>query len=112
MAAAQKMMDVIGDCGLNINGQKLSFEYSPIVEELQICNLQPDSSSDCISTSISHEDLEELMICIKKDPYLKPIVEDIEIGGPIVTMRYLNDSDVLYKLGQAMGFGVSGEIDT
>ncbi|RZC75080.1 hypothetical protein C5167_050555 [Papaver somniferum] len=52
------------------------------------------------------------MICIKKDPYLEPIVEDIEIGGPIVMMRYLNDSEVLYKLGQAMGLGVSGEIDT
>ncbi|KAI3922907.1 hypothetical protein MKW98_007038 [Papaver atlanticum] len=52
------------------------------------------------------------MICIKKDTYLEPIVEDIEIGDPIVMMRYLNDSEVLYKLGQAMGFGVSGEIDT
>ncbi|KAI3831325.1 hypothetical protein MKX03_034111 [Papaver bracteatum] len=133
VSAAQKMMDVVGNCGLDVNGQKLSFEYRktndygrkecvavtseniaavPIVEELEIGNLQPDSSSDCISTSISQEDLEELMICIKKHPYLKSIVEDIEIGGPIVMMRYLNDSQVLYKLGQATGFGVSGEVDT
>ncbi|KAI3977878.1 hypothetical protein MKX01_036718 [Papaver californicum] len=82
----------------------------PIVEELEIGNIQHDFSSDPISTSISEEDLEELMSCIKKDPYLKPIVEDIEIGGPTVMMRYLNDPEVLQKLGKAMGFGLSGEI--
>ncbi|KAI3985175.1 hypothetical protein MKX01_015109 [Papaver californicum] len=57
------------------------------------------------STSISQENLEKLMTSIKKDPCLKPIVEDIEIGGPTVMMRYLNDPDVLSKLAQAMGFG-------
>ncbi|KAI3963696.1 hypothetical protein MKW98_021936 [Papaver atlanticum] len=82
----------------------------PIVEELEIGNLQHDFSADPISTSISEEDLEELMSCIKKDPYLKPIVDDIEIGGPTVMMWYLNDSEVLQKLGKAMGFGLSGEI--
>ncbi|XP_026458091.1 uncharacterized protein LOC113358678 isoform X2 [Papaver somniferum] len=82
----------------------------PIVEELEIGNLQHDFSADPISTSISEEGLEELMSCDKKDPYLKPIVEDIEIGGPTVMMRYLNDPEVLQKLGQAMGFGLSGEI--
>ncbi|KAI3982884.1 hypothetical protein MKX01_010367 [Papaver californicum] len=51
------------------------------------------------------------MRCVKKDPYMKPIVEDIDIGGPVVMMRYLSDSDVLNKLGQAMGSGVSREID-
>ncbi|KAI3893542.1 hypothetical protein MKW92_006013 [Papaver armeniacum] len=33
-----------------------------------------------ITTSISQEDLEELMTSIKKDPYLRPIIEDIETG--------------------------------
>ncbi|MCL7031456.1 hypothetical protein MKW94_006444 [Papaver nudicaule] len=82
----------------------------PIIEEFEIGNLQHDPSSDRISTSISQENLEELMTCIKKDPYLKPIIEDIEIGGPAIMMRYLNDPEILHKLGQAMGFGVSGEI--
>ncbi|KAI3914441.1 hypothetical protein MKX01_001468 [Papaver californicum] len=50
------------------------------------------------------------MSCIKKDLYLKPIVEDIEIVGLTVMMMYLNDPEVLQKLGQAMGFGLSGEI--
>ncbi|KAI3865103.1 hypothetical protein MKX03_011434 [Papaver bracteatum] len=48
------------------------------------------------------------MTSIKKDPCLKPILEDIEIGGPTVMMRYLDDPEVLHKLAQAMGFRVLG----
>ncbi|KAI3917539.1 hypothetical protein MKW98_021301 [Papaver atlanticum] len=44
------------------------------------------------------------MICVMKDPYLKPILEDIETGGPTVMMRYLDDPEVLQKLARAMGF--------
>ncbi|RZC89898.1 hypothetical protein C5167_028965 [Papaver somniferum] len=58
------------------------------------------------SSSISQEDLEELMTSVKKDPYLKSIIEDIETGGPTVMMRYLNDSEITKKLALAMGFGV------
>ncbi|KAI3866259.1 hypothetical protein MKX03_028545 [Papaver bracteatum] len=47
------------------------------------------------------------MDCIKEDPYLKVVIEDIEIGGPDVMMRYLSDPEVLQKLGHAMGFAVS-----
>ncbi|MCL7045042.1 hypothetical protein MKW94_026788 [Papaver nudicaule] len=81
----------------------------PIAEELEIKIQQAPSSSDSNTTSISQEDLEELMICVKKDPYLKPIVEDIETGGPIVMMRYLDDPEVFQKLAQAMGFGDLGD---
>ncbi|KAI3896461.1 hypothetical protein MKX03_014608, partial [Papaver bracteatum] len=80
----------------------------PIVEEPEISKLEHDPSSNNTCSSISEEDLEELMASIKKDPCLKPILEDIEIGGPTVMMRYLNDPEVLHKLAQAMGFGVSG----
>ncbi|KAI3957643.1 hypothetical protein MKW92_042313 [Papaver armeniacum] len=48
------------------------------------------------------------MTCVKKDPYLKTIHEDIETGGPTVLMRYLNDSEITQKLALAMGFGVLG----
>ncbi|XP_026408228.1 SUPPRESSOR OF ABI3-5-like [Papaver somniferum] len=34
VAAAQKMMDVVGDCGLDVNGQKLSFEYSQLGKQM------------------------------------------------------------------------------
>ncbi|KAI3856268.1 hypothetical protein MKW92_048435 [Papaver armeniacum] len=80
----------------------------PIVEELEISKLKHDPSSNSTCTSISEEDLEEMMTSIKKDPCLKPILEDIEGGGPTVMMRYLNDPEVLQKLTQAMGFGVLG----
>ncbi|KAI3833874.1 hypothetical protein MKX03_017068 [Papaver bracteatum] len=49
------------------------------------------------------------MTSINKDPYLKPILEDIKTGGPTVMMRYLNDPEVLQKLAEAMGFGVLGD---
>ncbi|KAI3953325.1 hypothetical protein MKW92_039406 [Papaver armeniacum] len=81
----------------------------PIVEQFEISKLEHDSFSNSTCASISEEDLEELMTSIKKDPYLKPILEDIEIGGPTVMMRYLNDSEVFQKLAQAMGFGVLEE---
>ncbi|KAI3902937.1 hypothetical protein MKW92_003952 [Papaver armeniacum] len=48
------------------------------------------------------------MTSVKKDPYLKTIIEDIETGGPTVMMRYLNDSEITQKLAQAMGFGILG----
>ncbi|RZC89905.1 hypothetical protein C5167_028966 [Papaver somniferum] len=80
-----------------------------IAEEVEISKLEHDSSSNSTCASISEEDLEELMTSIKKDPYLKPILEDIEIGGPTVMMRYLNDPEVFQKLAQAMGFGVLGD---
>ncbi|KAI3958605.1 hypothetical protein MKW92_038315 [Papaver armeniacum] len=50
------------------------------------------------------------MICVKKDPYLRPILEDIETGGPTVMMRYLDDPEVLQKLARAMG--VEPNVDT
>ncbi|KAI3855609.1 hypothetical protein MKW92_014739 [Papaver armeniacum] len=78
----------------------------PTVEGLEISKLEHDPSSNSTSTSISEEDLEELVSSLKKDPYLKPILEDIEIGGPTVMIRYLNDPEVLWKLAQAMGFEV------
>ncbi|KAI3910052.1 hypothetical protein MKW92_042006 [Papaver armeniacum] len=81
----------------------------PIAEQVEISKVDHDPSSNCTSTSISDEHLEELMSSIKKDLYLKPILEDIEIGGPTVMMRHLNDPEVLRKLAQAMGFEVLGD---
>ncbi|KAK2392770.1 ankyrin repeat-containing protein [Trifolium repens] len=46
---------------------------------------------------------EEKMACIKEDPSLKHILDEIETGGPAAMMRYWNDEEVLKKLGLAMG---------
>ncbi|KAL8553662.1 hypothetical protein ACS0TY_002097 [Phlomoides rotata] len=50
--------------------------------------------------------LEDRMSRIKEDPSLKPILDEIESGGPAAMMRYWNDKEVLQKLGEAMGFAV------
>ncbi|MCL7049402.1 hypothetical protein MKW94_012730 [Papaver nudicaule] len=49
------------------------------------------------------------MIGIKKDPFLKLIIEDIEVGCPFVMTRYLNDPEAFQKLAKAMGFGDLGD---
>ncbi|CAN6468523.1 unnamed protein product [Victoria cruziana] len=58
------------------------------------------------------ERLEERMARIKEDPSLKPILDEIESGGPAAMMKYWNDPEVLQKLGQAMGVGPAGESET
>ncbi|KAI3872066.1 hypothetical protein MKW92_040168, partial [Papaver armeniacum] len=63
----------------------------PTVEELRISKLEHDPSSNSTSTSIPEEDLEELMTSIKKDPCLKPILEDQGLA------RYRTESKKAYK---------------
>ncbi|KDO50178.1 hypothetical protein CISIN_1g018578mg [Citrus sinensis] len=56
--------------------------------------------------------IEERMAKIKEDPSLKPILDEIESGGPSAMMKYWNDKDVLQKLGEAMGLAVGGDATT
>ncbi|PIN09643.1 Myotrophin [Handroanthus impetiginosus] len=61
---------------------------------------------DNLTNPANKEQLEERMARVKEDPSLKPILEEIETGGPAAMMRYWNDKEVLQKLGEAMGFAV------
>ncbi|KAG9130620.1 hypothetical protein Leryth_011868 [Lithospermum erythrorhizon] len=75
--------------------------------------MQQDPSMSSMLENLAnpaHKDqLEERMARVKEDPSLKPILDEIESGGPAAMMRYWNDKDVLQKLGEAMGFAVAGE---
>ncbi|GFS37015.1 ankyrin repeat-containing 2B [Actinidia rufa] len=90
-------------------------QFMTMAERLGNTLMQDPSMSSMLEslTSPSHKDqLEERMARIKEDPALKPILEEIETGGPAAMMRYWNDKEVLQKLGEAMGLAVSGEAAT
>ncbi|PPS10428.1 hypothetical protein GOBAR_AA10224 [Gossypium barbadense] len=67
---------------------------------------------DSLANPQQKDQIEERMARIKEDPSLKPILEEIESGGPAAMMRYWNDKDVLQKLGEAMGLAVTGDAAT
>ncbi|XP_058075152.1 ankyrin repeat domain-containing protein 2B-like isoform X2 [Magnolia sinica] len=90
-------------------------QFMTMAERLGSALMQDPSMSSMMEnlTNPSHnENLEEQMARIKEDPSLKPILDEIETGGPSAMMRYWNDPDVLQKLGQAMGLRASGDTAT
>ncbi|XP_077216431.1 ankyrin repeat domain-containing protein 2B-like [Tasmannia lanceolata] len=90
-------------------------QFMTMAERLGNALIQDPSMSAVLEnfTNPSHkEELEERMARVKEDPSLKPILDEIESGGPSAMMRYWNDPEVLQKLGQAMGLPTSGEAAT
>ncbi|KAJ4914003.1 Ankyrin repeat domain-containing protein 2 [Raphanus sativus] len=63
---------------------------------------------DAFSNPETAENFTERMARLKEDPELKPILDEIDAGGPSAMMKYWNDKDVLKKLGEAMGMPVVG----
>ena len=47
---------------------------------------------ESLSNPAQKDQLEERMARIKEDPSLKPILEEIESGGPTAMMRFSNHS--------------------
>ncbi|GAA0184673.1 hypothetical protein LIER_31961 [Lithospermum erythrorhizon] len=87
-------------------------QFMTMAERLGNTLMQDPSMSSMLENlaNPAHKDqLEERMARVKEDPSLKPILDEIESGGPAAMMRYWNDKDVLQKLGEAMGFAVAGE---
>ncbi|RWR79131.1 ankyrin repeat domain-containing protein 2B [Cinnamomum micranthum f. kanehirae] len=90
-------------------------QFMTMAERLGNALMQDPSMSgmlDSLANPSHKEQLEERMARIKEDPSLKPILDEIESGGPAAMMRYWNDPEVLQKLGQAMGLGAAGEAAT
>ncbi|XP_042497960.1 ankyrin repeat domain-containing protein 2A-like [Macadamia integrifolia] len=86
-------------------------QFMTMAERLGNALMQDPSMSTMLENLVnpSQTNLEERMTRIKEDPSLKPILDEIESGGPAAMMRYWNDPEVLQKLGQAMGLAAPGD---
>jgi hypothetical protein len=87
-------------------------QFMTMAERLGNALMQDPAMSGMLSnlTNPAHkEQLEQRMAAVREDPTLKPVLDEIENGGPAAMMKYWNDPAVLSKLGQAMGVGVPGE---
>ncbi|KAI3712449.1 hypothetical protein L1987_71006 [Smallanthus sonchifolius] len=85
-------------------------QFMNMAERLGSAMMQDPSMSqmlESLSNPAQKDQLEERMARIKEDLALKPILEEIESGGPTAMMRYWNDPDVLKKLGEAMGLAAT-----
>ncbi|KAK8698726.1 hypothetical protein V6N13_114835 [Hibiscus sabdariffa] len=90
-------------------------QFMTMAERLGNALMQDPAMSsmlDSLANPQQKDQIEERMARIKEDPSLKPILEEIETGGPAAMMRYWNDKEVLQKLGEAMGLAVSGDAAT
>ncbi|XP_024966972.1 ankyrin repeat domain-containing protein 2B-like isoform X2 [Cynara cardunculus var. scolymus] len=87
-------------------------QFMTMAERLGNALMQDPSMSHMLqnlSNPAQKDQLEERMARIKEDPSLRPILEEIQSGGPTAMMRYWNDKEVLQKLGEAMGVAVPAD---
>lgn len=90
-------------------------QFMTMAERLGNALMQDPSMShmlESLTNPTKKDQIEERMAKIKEDPSLKPILDEIESGGPSAMMKYWNDKDVLQKLGEAMGLAVGGDATT
>lgn len=87
-------------------------QFMTMAERLGNALMQEPSMAgmlESLTNPTNKEQLEQRMAQIKRDPSLKPILDEIESGGPAAMMKYWNDPEVLQKLGKAMGMPTSSE---
>ncbi|XP_042021432.1 ankyrin repeat domain-containing protein 2B-like isoform X1 [Salvia splendens] len=90
-------------------------QFMSMAEKLGSALMQDPAMSgmlESLTNPANKGQLEERMARVKEDPSLKPILDEIENGGPAAMMRYWNDKEVLQKLGEMMGMAAVGESAT
>ncbi|KEH25792.1 hypothetical protein MTR_6g034405 [Medicago truncatula] len=86
-----------------------SFDLWTLAERLSDALVQDPSTSSMLEiyVKLSFEGFRKLGIAqVDRDPCLKLILDEIEIGGPAVLMRYWNDEWVLKMFGLVMGISL------
>eukprot|EP00897_Mesotaenium_endlicherianum_P001498 jgi/Mesen1/1376/ME000013S00858 len=90
-------------------------QFMQIAERLGSALMQDPSMSSMMQSLQQpdyKEQMQQKMAAVREDPELKPILDELETGGPAAMMKYWNNPDVLGKLGKAMGgafpFGPNG----
>uniref|UniRef100_A0ACD5WD43 Uncharacterized protein n=1 Tax=Avena sativa TaxID=4498 RepID=A0ACD5WD43_AVESA len=83
-------------------------QFVQMAERLGSALMQDPAMSSVLGglTDPAHkEQLQARVARMKDDPSLKPILDEIESGGPAAMMKYWNDPEALQKFGRAMGVG-------
>lgn len=83
-------------------------QFVAMAERLGSALMQDPAMSSVLGglTDPAHkEQLQARVARMKHDPSLKPILDEIESGGPAAMMKYWNDPEALQKFGRAMGVG-------
>ncbi|KAH7301755.1 hypothetical protein KP509_23G040800 [Ceratopteris richardii] len=88
-------------------------QFMTMAEKLGSALMQdPGMSSmlENLTNPARKEQLEAKMSELRNDPKLKPVLEEIEKGGPSSMMKYWNDPEILNKLSDVMGFALPGGV--
>lgn len=82
--------------------------FLSIAEKLGSALMQDPQMSNMMQTMQDpsyREQMQSKLASVREDPELKPVLDELEKGGPSAMMKYWNDPSVLSKLGKVMGGG-------
>jgi hypothetical protein len=86
-------------------------QFVAMAERMGSALMQDPAMATMLGNPAHREQLEARISRMKEDPSLKPILDEIEAGGPAAMMKYWNDPEALQQFGRAMGVGPSSEAE-
>ncbi|MCO5570366.1 hypothetical protein L7F22_024086 [Adiantum nelumboides] len=84
-------------------------QFMNMAERLSSTLMQDPASANILQNLRSvglREQVESQWEQVQRNPSLRAIVEEIEREGPATVMKYMNDPEVLSKLGNSLGFSL------